>query len=83
MVHAPAGQANHQRLQHRLELLEGQPQIRVMASEGVRPATRFARRSRRNGHELGTANEAAVIERYRSMTGNYVSFQGFAVSAET
>ncbi|KAK8945726.1 hypothetical protein KSP40_PGU009561 [Platanthera guangdongensis] len=31
----------------------------------------------------GTANEAAAIERYRSMTGNDVSFQRFAVSAET
>ncbi|KAK8950102.1 hypothetical protein KSP40_PGU018378 [Platanthera guangdongensis] len=31
----------------------------------------------------GTGNEAAAIERYRSMTGNDDSFQGFAVSAET
>ncbi|KAK8963346.1 hypothetical protein KSP40_PGU011299 [Platanthera guangdongensis] len=31
----------------------------------------------------GTGNEAAAIERYRSMTGNDESFQGFAVSAET
>ncbi|KAK8965696.1 hypothetical protein KSP40_PGU020567 [Platanthera guangdongensis] len=31
----------------------------------------------------GTGNEAAAMERYRSMTGNDVSFQGFAVSTET
>ncbi|KAK8933656.1 hypothetical protein KSP39_PZI015662 [Platanthera zijinensis] len=31
----------------------------------------------------GEANEAAAIERYRSMTGNDVSFLGFAVPAET
>ncbi|KAK8966881.1 hypothetical protein KSP40_PGU015403 [Platanthera guangdongensis] len=54
-----------------------------MASEGVHHATRFARRSLRSGHELGTRNKAAAIERYRSMTRNDVSFQGFAVSVET
>ncbi|KAK8971390.1 hypothetical protein KSP40_PGU015478 [Platanthera guangdongensis] len=31
----------------------------------------------------GTENEAAAIERYRSMTGNDMSFQGFEFSTET